>query len=280
MNTPYTGPYDSILLNEIHRLFPALLYNPENYRTYYDVSNYIQSQMRGRYDIFSNTRNQYLSNSIDPNVAAPQEQAQQQQEQQEQEQQAQEQERPQRSQRSRRPVGPLISPPSRRTVNPILSPPPRRRDAPPRVIETPPRRLSPPSTTNYTNPHQRMTYIESSVTPGSYEEQIMDLLEAIGMPFNTAATLRVPLSTFQEPVIVRPSQLEIVEQTHLESLVAPVDDVCSICQEQYQANTEVRVINHCSHKFHTRCIDRWFQRNVHCPVCRHDIRENQTTSRQ
>ena len=253
--SPYTGPYDSVLLNEIHRLFPALLYNPENYRTYYDVSNYIQSQMRGRYDIFSNTRNQYLSNSIDMNLSPP----------------------PQRPRR--RPVPPSApgsSAPAAANARPVRSAPPRNQENP-RVIRTPPRQLNPPSRTTHVSPI--MTYINpNGGPPQTYEEQIMDLLNVISMPFNTTATLRIPLSsTFEEPVVVRPTQLEIVEHTHLATIIADVDDVCSICQEQYQPQTQVRVINHCSHRFHTRCIDEWFQRNVHCPVCRHDIRQNEST---
>jgi hypothetical protein len=39
------------------------------------------------------------------------------------------------------------------------------------------------------------------------------------------------------------------------------------------AGHSVRRLNRCGHTFHTTCIDTWFQRNVHCPVCRHDIRE-------
>jgi hypothetical protein len=31
-------------------------------------------------------------------------------------------------------------------------------------------------------------------------------------------------------------------------------------------------MNVCHHTFHKSCIDTWFQENVHCPVCRHDIR--------
>jgi hypothetical protein len=28
--------------------------------------------------------------------------------------------------------------------------------------------------------------------------------------------------------------------------------------------------------FHQTCIDAWFERNVRCPMCRHDIREQTT----
>ena len=40
---------------------------------------------------------------------------------------------------------------------------------------------------------------------------------------------------------------------------------------------QVRTLTHCGHRFHVLCIDNWFQRNVHCPLCRHDIRDGLTT---
>jgi hypothetical protein len=50
------------------------------------------------------------------------------------------------------------------------------------------------------------------------------------------------------------------------------DDNCAICQDEIETNQSVRCLTHCNHSFHQICIDTWFQRNVHCPTCRHDIR--------
>ena len=57
-------------------------------------------------------------------------------------------------------------------------------------------------------------------------------------------------------------------------------DICTICQDDIDINQEIRILDHCSHSFHRDCIDTWFQGNVHCPTCRHDVREvtNTTTS--
>ena len=54
----------------------------------------------------------------------------------------------------------------------------------------------------------------------------------------------------------------------------PADENCAICQEHTipgQQSPWRRL--HCSHQFHSSCIIPWFQRDVHCPVCRADIRE-------
>ena len=63
----------------------------------------------------------------------------------------------------------------------------------------------------------------------------------------------------------------IVEESAL-----PTDINCAICQEHTYAeggNHQWRRL-YCSHQFHIECIDPWLQQNVHCPVCRADIRES------
>jgi hypothetical protein len=58
------------------------------------------------------------------------------------------------------------------------------------------------------------------------------------------------------------------------------DDICAICQDEIESNQEMRRVNHCGHYFHRNCIDTWFQGNVHCPTCRHDIRQSAAAARE
>jgi hypothetical protein len=60
------------------------------------------------------------------------------------------------------------------------------------------------------------------------------------------------------------------------------DNICTICQENFEQGQQIRRLTHCNHSFHCDCIDTWFRGNVHCPTCRHDIREvevNRQTNR-
>ena len=70
------------------------------------------------------------------------------------------------------------------------------------------------------------------------------------------------------------------EQITLATTRMHVDEnmICSVCQDTITVEDDVRRINHCEHSFHVGCIDTWFVRNVHCPVCRHDIRETTNES--
>ena len=103
-------------------------------------------------------------------------------------------------------------------------------------------------------------------------------------PVNTAADNILNLFTtmlnsptlnpgFMNAVIVRPSAETIRANTTLSTTSdADTNAVCAICQDGYEVGVERRSLNACHHAFHKSCIDVWFQENVHCPVCRHDIR--------
>jgi hypothetical protein len=84
---------------------------------------------------------------------------------------------------------------------------------------------------------------------------------------------RAPMDTFLQPVAVYPTTEQIARNTTLGHLVSDTDHACAICQDSLTEEQEGRKLNQCGHWFHKQCIDTWFERDVHCPVCRHDIRE-------
>ena len=49
---------------------------------------------------------------------------------------------------------------------------------------------------------------------------------------------------------------------------------CPVSHESFNNNSEITRIRHCGHYFSRNAFDLWFNTNVHCPICRHDIREN------
>lgn len=75
---------------------------------------------------------------------------------------------------------------------------------------------------------------------------------------------------WNDPVVVHPSLEQIASATET---TVPTDDSgnCAICQDSL--TSPATRIRHCGHLFHTTCITEWFTRSVHCPNCRHDIRE-------
>jgi Ring finger domain len=85
---------------------------------------------------------------------------------------------------------------------------------------------------------------------------------------------RIVPAAWGEPVIVNPSREQIDAAT--ERVTAEGEVTCAICQESIEDDA-IR-LTHCRHEFHNHCITEWFTRSVHCPNCRHDIREGRGQS--
>jgi hypothetical protein len=84
------------------------------------------------------------------------------------------------------------------------------------------------------------------------------------------------MNTFMDPVQVAPSAQQVERSTQLRGATAQDENArCSICQDTFTSGQGIRFIRHCRHEFHRGCIDTWFQSNVHCPMCRWDIRSDQ-----
>ena len=102
-------------------------------------------------------------------------------------------------------------------------------------------------------------------------------------PRNTRFTVNIPLNmfdmsgnpTFLEPVPVVATREQIAAGVETNAMM--FDYNCAICQEPVTAATRIRA---CGHAFHAHCINQWFSMNTHCPVCRHDIRDLNSTLRQ
>lgn len=97
----------------------------------------------------------------------------------------------------------------------------------------------------------------------------------VTIPIPTAAATFDASGNFFDPVPVVPSPEQVRAAT--ESHVSLRDQTCAICQEPVECATRIR---HCGHCFHSSCIGQWFSMNPRCPVCRHDIRSLQTSSRR
>ena len=78
-----------------------------------------------------------------------------------------------------------------------------------------------------------------------------------------------------DPVLVIPTPEQLEQGTQLlQATNGHESQNCSICQDSFTEGQAIRKFRVCQHEFHRNCIDVWFQRNVHCPVCRHDVRAN------
>ena len=87
------------------------------------------------------------------------------------------------------------------------------------------------------------------------------------------------LDTPLNPVVVRASP-EVISQATENLLFSELpNDIqryqsCPVSHEPFTDNTEITRIRSCGHYFSRPAFRQWFDINVHCPICRQDIRDN------
>ena len=268
-NSNYETLYGVHFLDDLHNYFPALLYDSSSFESVQDVLGYIHQQTRNRFDLFSYGQREYLSTRPPPQSA---------------------------ENSYRRVVrtsfgGGMASQglPSFSTL---------RRSTIPVATTNPTESTILPSTSSMNvNIPLNTIQVELNRVVQAEEEDEEDDVEAVQQT-NTLLTnallslLQLPaapltrnyilpnmntgrgaMEQFLQPVVVRPTPEQIAANTTVGNLVSDTDHSCAICQDALTSEQEGRKLNACGHWFHRACIDTWLHGNVHCPVCRHDIRE-------
>jgi hypothetical protein len=286
MSSNYETLYGVGLLDDLHNYFPALLYDSSGFGSVQDVLAYLQLQTRNRFDLFSYGQREYqnIHPPRVPRVPVSSENAS-----------------------YRRVVRTSFAgmPPTMGTsLSTLLRQP--AAVAPPPLPST-----SEEETVHGDTVHQRIlrangpniqvelnTFANEADDGDDEEDQpIQDsrlitnaLLSLLRIPttgltrtydidaFGTILGQGRNMDQFLQPVVVHPTAEQIAANTTVGRLVSDTDHACAICQDALTAEQEGRKLNACGHWFHKNCIDTWLERDVHCPVCRHDIREPMRTN--
>lgn len=86
----------------------------------------------------------------------------------------------------------------------------------------------------------------------------------------------IPLAANLENVVVRPSQEQIRNATrsiiYNSTNTRIMNNTCPITLEPFEEQQMLTQITYCGHVFSQDGINRWFEGNVRCPICRYDIR--------
>lgn len=235
-------PYGIPLLNDLHNVFPAILYQPERFQTVRDLLGYIGHQMSERYDMYSSWRNYYTTPQQSPQQ--PQSPPQQQHD----------------RQHLWREFNTWWDSSNRhasrrsRFSQPVRSPVPTPTPAPQPDVQ-----VQAEVDFNLIN-----TYLNDPA--GSL------LLRSLFAPLGNTTTPNPNPNQFWEPVVIVPSPSQIAAASSTYVAPTALDTPCAICQDTIAEGAQVRKLSHCNHFFHRECIDNWFRRDVRCPTCRHDIR--------
>lgn len=257
MSSHYEELYGVSLLDDLHNYFPALLYEPEQFPSVQSALRYIQQQTRNRFDLFSLGMREYRGREAPSPPVPP----------------------PPTSVPSVRVSNRVASDVSGGSVqiNSTLLP------ASPPPAGSPRRLLGPILESTLGNRILPNFYQYTFNLPEPEEEEVNITTQLLTTLLNIPMATRragAGMDAFLQPVVVRPTAEQIEANTTVGNLVTDTEQTCAICQDVLQPEQEGRKLNACAHWFHKSCIDTWLDGNVHCPVCRHDIREpiNQTDS--
>lgn len=241
-----TGPYGSLLLNDIHANFPALLYLPGRFNSVQDVLMYVQQQMSARYDLFASWRRHYEQIDRDAAAAAAQ-QAQQQQPRYNNRYQSRWAPQPNHNYRQPQQPRPQVYVPPSPEVQVTA-------ELDQTVLNT---MLNQAFLGGQTNDAFTNTFLRYIFNP-------LDMTNA-----NPNANRTTP---FWEPVPVVPTAAQIAAASTTYAAPTTLDTPCAICQDSIAEGAQVRKLTFCNHFFHKECVDNWFLRDTRCPTCRHDVR--------
>jgi hypothetical protein len=278
MNSNYETLYGVGLLDDLHNYFPALLYDSSGFGSVRDVLAYVHQQTRNRFDLFSYGQREYQSRHP---PRAPSEFD---------------------NSSYRRVVRTSFSSMPPQALHPLST---LLRQPPATIPSGPSPSLaeSQPSNTIYqstlqSNVPRIEVQLNQFLNESNEEEEEEDdqpiqesqmitnaLLSLLNIPttgltrtydidtFGALLTRGRNMDQFLQPVVVHPTPEQIAANTTVGNLVSDTDHACAICQDALTSEQEGRKLNSCGHWFHKSCIDTWLERDVHCPVCRHDIRE-------
>ena len=152
-------------------------------------------------------------------------------------------------------------------------------------------------TNNSNNSSNRNTFRENNNSNGNLGRvylnnipYIIDNVEHVRIPINNnSRNLNLNnnndfsriLQSFFDPVEVYPTQSQIETATRRVrycDIVSPKNTSCPILLTNFNDNDMVTVIRHCGHIFNTNELNTWFRNHCNCPVCRYDIRDDNSNA--
>ena len=263
---PYEDYYGYPFLDELHNFFPDFLYNNQRFTSLADVFGYMNTQMSNRFNLYAAARVRhrrparraaraaapsvpyfedmnYIDNHINNNNI------------------------------NNINNTPLYTPSNIYGTAQAAAPAPTQRIAPGVSVVPPQRRAAQPMVDLFSTEFVIRDPIGGLGNGGiAGLAGLASLLVPELQPRNLS-DLFAQIPGFADAVPVRPTTAQISAATTEATHAAEDGEVCAICQDDIISGCQTRTISHCDHTFHRGCIDTWFAQNVHCPVCRHDIRD-------
>ena len=248
--------YHIPLLNDLHNCFPEILYNPQRFQTVQDLLHYIiqvanqNPYERGRERYVQ--QRQSVSNQFNAGVRLSQPVS--------------------RSTQATQAMQATQPTQSSRFAQAARTADAARLAHSPQATQASIASIAPFSYLfNMMNPPAE-THNHVRVSMNAQDTILSSLLSQLLEPDVSLSSVRMQ-SFLNQNVAVHPTDEQIAENTTFRIASGVEDTNCTICLDPIEEDQQLCCLNHCQHKFHQDCILTWFQNNVRCPTCRHDIRE-------
>lgn len=248
----YTIP----ILNDLHELYPDILYNPSRFQTGEDIINYVVE--RGVHHPYEQEYAQYQALH------------------------AQHEER--EEQAPAVPAAPAAPAIQALPAAPAIPASPVARAAPVARVEQP---QEPASRQVVRNTRLSARELNEDWEREMYGAVVWrpwhdpNYVAPLSVPdTQTSAMVRLLTSLVDDGIMsgqrysnpLRPTADQLRRSTTIRTLTENAEDLCHICHDGMLNGQSVRTIRHCNHMFHQLCIDTWFSTRPTCPACRHDVR--------
>jgi hypothetical protein len=241
MAAAHTRDYETLygvgLLDDLHNYFPAVLYEPESFRTLPQLLGYIQRQTQRRFDLFTFGQTAYDGRRPQP--------------------------RPSLSTQSSVPLNSTVSTPQ---VS-VSYPPPLVRQ----VI------LTEEEDDDEAEFQGVANLLRGNMTHSlNNTNNTLTLLSAL-LSLPTTVNNRLPANFMNPVVVrPTEEQIESATTVQtLTADLSENCAICQDSFRAGEQQRTITHCGHSFHSGEDRCIDVWFRQNVYCPVCRHDIRERE-----
>lgn len=133
----------------------------------------------------------------------------------------------------------------------------------------------PNSNTNHSNSHSGQNPSISLLSPPPPPPPIHNnQSNTISLHTLLNTILQQSMTNFSTPDTTIPTIEQIQQATltcNYSDIENPISTVCPISQNEFTSDSPVTMIHFCRHIFDSNGLSEWFRRNSHCPVCRHDI---------
>lgn len=109
-------------------------------------------------------------------------------------------------------------------------------------------------------------------------ERLIDFIDQ--SPFLSDVYRNVIETSLDEPSAKRPVPDDVFKAlpiVKIDKALIDLNESCVICTEKFSINEDVLLLS-CNHAYHKDCIQKWFQEQNMCPICRKKVSEDQPDS--